>query len=123
MQKLPKMGLVTCLGLLLAAASCEKKTVEPDDTNSCTACGGTFDEKIVKLKVFTMNLSKIPEDPAWVIRSNDDYALSASLPCKFPKELLIDKKEFIIDGKKQKLDIPKEIKSQVTYTICIEKIY
>lgn len=48
---------------------------------------------------------------------NDKF--SAIIPCKFPKELLIEGKEFTFDGKY----IEPQGRAMVTGVICIEKIY
>lgn len=113
MKKIPKLGLITCLVLLLAAASCEKKSIEPDDINSCAACGGTFDfeSKNAKLTIMFVKASD-----RWEIKSSNFNAL---VPCKFPQKLLKEGTEIYAD---YKYSISPYRASPIG-SICIEKIY
>jgi hypothetical protein len=114
MKKIPKIWLLASIGLFTTSASCEK-TVTPaiEQINSCTECGGTFSGVFKQEKVRITFDKRVNE---WQI-SNDLF--SAPVPCKFPKELLIEGKEFTFDGKFS--EVP--YRSLVTRTICIEKIY
>lgn len=116
MRKIPKIWLLISLGLLAISASCKKKTVSPQiqQINSCVECGGIFD---VDLKDEKVKLSYDTTIRNWKV-SNKNF--TAIIPCKFPKELLIEGKEFTFDGKAT----PVEGKFTVFhYIICIEKIH
>jgi hypothetical protein len=114
MKKIPKLLLVAAMGLLTSASSCEKK-VKPvfEQIDSCKECG--FESQSF-LKAEKVKLKLNSETNEWNIYGGK---FSASLPCKFPKELLIENNEIIIDGKLT--DVPN--RSLVTARICIEKIY
>ena len=114
MRKIPKIWLLASIGLLATSASCEK-TVTPtiEQINSCTECGGTFDGVFKKEKVTVAYFSDTKE---WYVK-NDNF--SALIPCKFPKGLLVENKEFIFDGKY----FTPLGRARLTRAICIEKIY
>jgi hypothetical protein len=114
MIKTPKFLLVASMALLTSASSCDKK-VKPafEQIDSCKVCGLSFSGKLENEKV---KLTYLAETQMWYLK-NDKF--TALLPCKFPKELLIEGKEFVLDGKFEDV----ENRSLVTVRICIEKIY
>ena len=114
MKKISKIWLWASIGLLATSASCEKKVAPTiEQINSCTECGGTFDRVLTMETVVVSYFSDIKE---WYVK-NDKF--STIIPCKFPKELLIEGKEFTFDGKY----IEPQGRAMVTGVICIEKIY
>lgn len=114
MKKIPELLLVAAIGLLTSTSRCDKK-VKPvfEQIDSCKECGfesqSLFKGEKVKLKFSS-------ETNEWIIYGNN---FLARLPCKFPKELLIENYEITIDGKQA--DVPN--RSLTNRRICIEKIY
>ncbi len=121
MKKIPKIWLWASIGLLATSASCEKKvTPAIEQINSCTECGGTF---TVDLKGETVKLSYSEVTKSWNFSNGKFFS---TLPCKFPKELLIEGKQFTFDGKGIEVNIGSSIPipNQVpVFKVCIEKIY
>ena len=114
MKKTPHLLLVVALALFTSASSCEKK-VKPifEQIDSCKECG--FESQSL-LKAVKVKLKFSSETNEWIIYGDK---FLARLPCKFPKELLIENNEITIDVKYG--NIPN--RSLVTASICIEKIY
>jgi hypothetical protein len=114
MKKVPKFLFAASIAMLTGVSSCNK-LVKPafEQIDSCKECGGNFTGNFSMEKV---KLNYDNETKDWKI-SNSKFI--ASIPCKFPTELLIENKEIIFDGKFK--DSP--FFGQVTSIICIEKIY
>ena len=114
MKKIPKLLLVAAMGLLSSTSGCDKK-VKPsfEQIDSCKECGFKSESILKGIKVKLNYNSQIEK---WIIKGEN---FSAFLPCKFPKELLKEGQEFIIDCRYEVVPL----KSIITYGICIEKIY
>ncbi len=100
--------------LITSGSNCQNKTKPAiEQIDSCKECGFESQSLLKAVKVKLKFRSEVNE---WIIYGDK---FLARLPCKFPKELLIENNEITIDGKYG--NIPD--RSLVTASICIEKIY